>query len=88
MIAPSNFLRSLQANDIRFVTGVPDSLLKDVCAAITDDMALANHIIAANEGAAVGLAIGHYLASGRPALVYLQNSGLGNTINLIEKALA
>jgi phosphonopyruvate decarboxylase len=29
----------------------------------------------------VALAIGHYLATGRPALVYMQNSGLGNTIN-------
>src|SRR5690606_28831548 len=39
------------------------------------------HVIAANEGAAVGLAIGHYLASCSPALVYLQNSGLGNAVN-------
>ena len=30
---------------------------------------------------AVGLAIGHYLATRRPALVYMQNSGLGNTVN-------
>ena len=39
------------------------------------------HIIAANEGGAIGLAIGHYLGSGKVPMVYLQNSGLGNTIN-------
>lgn len=83
MIAPADFLRALRANDIRFVAGVPDSLLKDVCAAMTEGLTAENHVIAANEGAAVGLALGHYLGSGRPALVYLQNSGLGNTVNPI-----
>jgi len=29
----------------------------------------------------VALCTGHYLASGRPGLVYMQNSGLGNAIN-------
>ena len=39
------------------------------------------HIIAANEGGAVALAAGHHLASGEYALVYMQNSGMGNAIN-------
>jgi phosphonopyruvate decarboxylase len=38
-------------------------------------------VIAANEGAAVGIAIGHYLRTGTPAAVYLQNSGFGNLVN-------
>lgn len=33
-----------------------------------------------NEGAAVGLAAGSYLAK-RPACVYMQNSGIGNIVN-------
>jgi phosphonopyruvate decarboxylase len=66
---------------IRFVTGVPDSLLRDVCACITTHFPPARHVIATNEGSAVGLAIGHYLASGHPALVYMQNAGLGNVVN-------
>jgi len=41
------------------------------------------HVVAANEGAAVGLAAGHYLATGKPAVVYMQNSGIGNAINPI-----
>jgi phosphonopyruvate decarboxylase len=62
-------------------TGVPDSLLKNFCAYVTDTADSKHHIIAANEGNAVGIAAGHYLATGRPALVYMQNSGLGNTVN-------
>ncbi len=73
----------MDAADIRFVTGVPDSLLKDVCACMEQDLPSDRHAIAANEGSAVGLAIGHYLATGRPALVYMQNSGLGNSVNPI-----
>ena len=39
------------------------------------------HIISANEGNSVGLATGYHLATGKYPLVYMQNSGLGNTVN-------
>jgi phosphonopyruvate decarboxylase len=81
MIRPTDFIAALRECGIRFITGVPDSLLKDFCAAATAEFPPEAHIIAANEGAATGMAIGHFLASGRPALVYMQNSGLGNIVN-------
>ena len=81
MISCEKFYQSLLENNISFFTGVPDSLLKNICAYITDHAPSNNHIIAANEGAAVGLAIGYHLATGKIPLVYLQNSGFGNTIN-------
>jgi phosphonopyruvate decarboxylase len=81
MIDPLEFVDSLEKYGIRFVTGVPDSLLKSVCACFTSRFPPRNHVIATNEGSAVGLAIGNYLVTGRPALVYMQNSGLGNVVN-------
>jgi len=81
MISPIKFLDSLRQAGINFFTGIPDSLLKDVCACITENSKPENHKIANNEGASIGLAIGHYLATKNPALVYMQNSGLGNAIN-------
>jgi len=81
MISCEKFYQSLLENNISFFTGVPDSLLKNICAYITDHAPSNNHIIAANEGAAVGLAIGYHLATGKIPMVYLQNSGFGNTIN-------
>ena len=72
---------SLLSAEIGLFTGVPDSLLKDFCAYITDHTPAERHIIAANEGAAVAIAAGHYLATGKPALVYMQNSGIGNAVN-------
>lgn len=81
MIRPDFFIEKLRANGIDCFAGVPDSLLKNMCAYITDHFDAAHNIIAANEGAAVGLAAGHYLATGNPACVYMQNSGEGNIIN-------
>ena len=80
MIKVDTFLACLQASGVTFFTGVPDSLLKSFCAYVTDTCG-ENHLIAANEGGAVGLAAGHYLATGKPALVYMQNSGQGNAVN-------
>ena len=81
MIRPEYFIEKLRENGIDCFAGVPDSLLKNMCAYITDHFDAAHNIIAANEGAAVGLAAGHYLATGHPACVYMQNSGEGNIIN-------
>ena len=65
---------------VDFFTGVPDSYLNGFC-----NFALTNfperNIIAANEGNAVGIAAGHYIATGRVPLVYMQNSGMGNALN-------
>lgn len=81
MISARFFIERLRSNGVDFFAGVPDSLLKNLCAYITDHFDAANNIIASNEGAAVGLAAGHYLATGKPACVYMQNSGEGNIIN-------
>ena len=81
MIDTTTFYNALTSRGIDFFTGVPDSLLKDICAYISDNAPEERHIIAANEGASVGLAVGSYLASGKTPLVYMQNSGFGNTLN-------
>ena len=81
MLKPEILVNFLKKQNISFFSGVPDSLLKDFCAYVDDHFPPNNHIIAANEGSAIGLAIGHHLSSGKVPLVYLQNSGLGNTVN-------
>ena len=81
MIRPSFFYDTLKDSGIDFYAGVPDSLLKNLCAYITDHADDKHNIIAANEGGAMGLAAGHYLATSQIPVVYMQNSGLGNIIN-------
>jgi len=81
MIRPEFFIEALREKGINCFAGVPDSLLKNICAYITDHFDAEHNIITANEGAAIGLAAGHYLATGQPACVYMQNSGEGNIIN-------
>ncbi|MDR4479741.1 MAG: phosphonopyruvate decarboxylase [Nitrospira sp.] len=81
MIDPQEFIQHLQANAVEFFTGVPDSLLKEFCACLEQVPLAGRHIISANEGGAVALALGYHLATRKVPLVYLQNSGLGNIIN-------
>ena len=58
MIDPREFYEALQQAGVQFYSGVPDSLLKDLCAYFTDHVPASQHLIAANEGAALGLAAG------------------------------
>ena len=81
MLAPGFFVEQLRSHGIDFYAGVPDSLLKSFCAYLAENIDPSRNIITANEGGAVALAAGHYLASGRPGCVYMQNSGQGNAIN-------
>ena len=81
MISPKFFIDTLGSYGIDFFAGVPDSLLKNICAYIADNKDAKHNVIAANEGAAVGLAAGYHLATGNIGVVYMQNSGEGNIIN-------
>ena len=80
-IAPQELFRLLSDNNVDFFTGVPDSLLKQLCLCIDDNVSNDRHIIAANEGNAIALATGYHLGTDKLAAVYMQNSGLGNAIN-------
>lgn len=81
MIRPSFFYDLLIKNGTDFFAGVPDSLLKNFCAYVTDNAPASNHIISANEGSATGLATGYHLATGKIPMIYMQNSGEGNMVN-------
>lgn len=76
------FLQEVKKIGINTIAGVPDSTLKQFCDAVQlDNGRTFRHYVTANEGSAVGLATGEYLATKHPCLIYLQNSGLGNIIN-------
>jgi sulfopyruvate decarboxylase TPP-binding subunit len=75
-----NLFQKLVSEGYNFFTGVPDSALKVFQNnIIKSDF---EHVIATNEGQAVGIAFGAEVA-GKKSCVYLQNSGLGNIINPI-----
>lgn len=80
------FIKTL---NVDFFTGVPDSQLKALCNYLmyTYGVNGKNHIIAANEGNAVGLAAGYHLATGKTPVVYMQNSGEGNVINPVASLM-
>ena len=80
MLNQERVFEELAKHGVTFFTGVPDSYLNGFCNYALNNCGSRN-IIAANEGNAIGIASGHYFASKEIPLVYMQNSGLGNTVN-------
>ncbi len=80
MIKSKELLNIFIKNKINFFAGVPDSVLKNFLNILELKKNIKN-IMCVNEGSAVSLTIGNYLAEKKLGLVYLQNSGLGNAIN-------
>ena len=74
-------IETLKRLKISMITGVPDSLLVELIHSIELSYLKPYVHVAPNEGNAVALAAGHYLGSGSPAIVYMQNSGLSNALN-------
>ena len=82
----SEFIKIIKSD---FYVGVPDSQLKALCDYLMSNYGIdgKHHLIAANEGNAVGIAAGYNIATNKIPVVYLQNSGLGNIINPVASLL-
>ncbi len=81
MINQEIYIKYLKDIGVEFISGVPDTLLNEFCLSIEENWPKNKHIIAANEGNAAALACGYHLSTGSVPLVYMQNSGMGNTLN-------
>lgn len=80
MINPKDFQSKLIGQGYEFFSGVPDSTLKNWISQIELNNKLI-HIRAVNECESIGLCAGYYLGTGKPAVSYMQNSGLCKAIN-------
>ena len=80
MLEVKSLIKVIKENGCNFFTGVPDSVLKEM-SLLLDNFPKKKHVIAANEGSAVSIGIGHYLSTGKIPCIYMQNSGLSNAIN-------
>jgi phosphonopyruvate decarboxylase len=81
-------IKQIKELGIQSIIGVPDSTLKEFCNYMNyENVDNLKHYVPANEGAAVGLAAGIYLGTGKSACIYMQNSGIGNAANPIISLL-
>lgn len=81
MVNQAQLFESLDKLGVKFFTGVPDSLLNDFCLYLVNNISDGQHVMAANEGNAIAIAAGNYMATGNIPVVYMQNSGIGNATN-------
>lgn len=81
MVDLKQLFESLDERGVKFFTGVPDSLLNNFCLYLVNNITDGKHVMAANEGNAIAIAAGNYMATGNIPVVYMQNSGIGNATN-------
>ena len=81
MVKTSSFVDYLKSKDIKFYSGVPCSILKEMLNVVSNKPGL-EYIPAIRENVALGIASGAYLA-GKKSCVLMQNSGLGNIVNAL-----
>jgi len=81
LIKAEELIKELKKIDIDFFCGVPDSLMSDFSKSLHFDFKNKNHLIASNEGSALGMSMGYHLKTNKVPLIYMQNSGFGNFIN-------
>jgi phosphonopyruvate decarboxylase len=77
----TEFLGILKSEGFNFFVGVPCSILKGFINAVTEDAGV-QHVRATREEEAIGIAVGAYLGGQKP-VVYMQNSGFGNSIDAL-----
>ena len=82
MIDVKDLIKVLKKNKINFYAGVPDSVLKNFTRYLDTEKKF-EHLILSNEGSAVSAGIGYYLSTKKIPAIYMQNSGLGNSLNPI-----
>lgn len=82
IISCEDFFEVLKKQGITFFTGIPDSTFKDWMSFLADnDKKKLENLVACNECEAIALAAGYHLATNKIGVVYMQNSGLGKTVN-------
>jgi len=84
MISCQDFFSMLKEKGFIFFSGVPDSTFKHWLKFLVDNNGKdLNNLVACNECEAIALCAGYYLATRKIGVVYMQNSGLGKTVNPI-----
>ena len=80
-------LASLWQAGITFVSGVADSGVKELIAALESTECGRRYVLATREDNAVALATGAYLAGERP-LVFMESAGVGNIVDVLTSLVS
>jgi len=81
MLKCEEFFSLLKKYDLTFFSGIPDSTFKSFMSFLEKNKGKLRNIVTVNECEAVAVSAGYHLSTGKIAVVYLQNSGLGKTVN-------
>src|SRR5437763_14990915 len=79
----TGFVRALRAAGFDFFTGVPCSLLEAPIACLEGERGKGAYLAATREDEAMSMAAGAWMGGKKLPVVFMQNSGLGNCLNVI-----
>ena len=83
MIKASQLINLLTKEELNFITGIPCSILKDFLSGLSEKKGQIEHIIATSEEEAMSIGVGYYLATAKIPIVYMQNSGLARSVDVL-----
>ena len=81
MLKCDDFFDLCKKYDLTFFSGVPDSTFKSWMTFLEKNEKKLTNIITVNECEAVAICAGYHIATKKFGVIYLQNSGLGKTVN-------
>ncbi|KAG5474401.1 hypothetical protein LSCM1_03183 [Leishmania martiniquensis] len=80
-LSPDYLVGSLKRHGTCAFFGIPDYYLCPLTSYLADNTAAGEYVLATNCGNAMAIAAGHYLSTLRIPCVFMQNSGIGDTVN-------
>ncbi|UCH72495.1 MAG: phosphonopyruvate decarboxylase [Thermoplasmatales archaeon] len=83
MIKCNDFFNLCKKYNFTFFSGVPDSTFKSWMSFLEKNNEKIKNIVTVNECEAVAVCSGYHLSTGKIAVLYMQNSGLGKVVNPI-----
>jgi len=83
MINGNQLVNLLTGEGLNFITGIPCSILKDFLFCLSEKERGIEHIIVASEEEAISIGTGYYLATAKIPIVYMQNSGLARSVDVL-----
>jgi len=83
MINGDQLINLFTKEGFEFITGIPCSILKDFLFCLSEKEKMIEHIIPTNEEEAISIAVGYYLATAKIPIVYMQNSGLARSVDVL-----
>jgi phosphonopyruvate decarboxylase len=83
MIKSDQLINLLSKEGLNLFTGIPCSIFKDFLFCLEEKGKKVKHVVSASEEEAISIGVGYNLATSKIPVIYMQNSGLANSVDVL-----